>query len=321
MILLINTKIEETRRGGNRLDVFKYSLASLAALHKHWSKVIIYCDLGNYAQHWSALEVYIKSLFKNIPLVLQRKKIDDWETLYEQHIKNHSDNLIWLQKNHDQIFIDYNLRLLDGIIQEMYLHRKTFISCIYSHWPEFLRISAQCGARKGKYAAIFLFKGSKVDQIINKSLFAHWIFKKTSVQSVCYVPYRELARRFDGYGKIIFMPRICPPLRIPPNFFQKEIRIHYCGRKPANKNWLYIHPLVSCYNVNKNGPDCHYTLNDMPLFWKRYIKEIKVAEKVSEDRLRKARYNERIRFFDPHKRLRGKRIKVIPWIWAKPWLR
>ena len=97
MILYVNVIITDHRNSGfhynryglpgaNRYDIFKYSLASLSALNKHWSRVIVCCTLDRpYHSKWGEFEAYVRGLFKEtkVDLYCQRNvRQKDWQITY-----------------------------------------------------------------------------------------------------------------------------------------------------------------------------------------------------------------------------------------------
>lgn len=191
MILYINTIITEHRNQGfsynryglpwhNRLDIFKYSLASLGALNKYWSKVVMYCKLDHpYNNAWSLLEPYVRGVFNGIKVdIYKDRNIEqkDWQKCYERDLKPVTDNLIWYHGNDDHIFIDYNLNMLDCILQKMYDDPTPFISCIYSHWPEYIRFAADNHAWNNGCCAVFNSFNHDAIHIMSKKLFKHIFF-------------------------------------------------------------------------------------------------------------------------------------------------
>ena len=97
MILFVNTFITNEnpnfklsyQRGNlntdDKLDIFKYSLASLAIAYD-WSKVILKISLDNhYKQRQDELEQFIKVEFSKFDLIIEWKRNEyqnDWKKLY-----------------------------------------------------------------------------------------------------------------------------------------------------------------------------------------------------------------------------------------------
>ena len=143
MILLVSVFITDkamfSKRQGmnNRLDVFKYTLASYSVLPI--SKAIIFCKLdSNYLSQQKSLKEYINSIFKE-PII-----IFDRFTTKKQWINSHildtinniNDNVIWFTQNDDHVFIDCNLDVIEEGIQLLENDTKPFRSLCFSHFTE-----------------------------------------------------------------------------------------------------------------------------------------------------------------------------------------
>ena len=147
MILFCNTFITEAKPFGkgnvvrdnlksfNNLDIFKYSLASLAIAYD-WSKVILKISLDDcYKHRKDELEQFIKDNFSQFNLVLEWQRSEyqnDWKRDYELL----DDNLIWYYCNHDHICLDSNSNYLNHIISKMRAEQDKPISSCFTHWPE-----------------------------------------------------------------------------------------------------------------------------------------------------------------------------------------
>ena len=113
MILLYNVYIAKEPRipgiffrglynNSSQLDVFKYSLCSVANIY-NWSKIIINVELDDYFNDKKdELFNYIKLLFTNKNLILNNKRCgyqSDWQKLYEEL----NDDLIFFCCNPTQL--------------------------------------------------------------------------------------------------------------------------------------------------------------------------------------------------------------------------
>lgn len=104
-----------------------------------------------------------------------------------------------------------------------------------------------------------------------------------------YVPLRELCRHFDGHMHIICDANANPPIDIPPGFFEGEMKITYCApnKEPGT---VHLNPLSKThFAFDGVGADYHWVLEDIPMFWKDKIKEIKVVEDFDKKELLKGR--------------------------------
>lgn len=131
-----------------------------------------------------------------------------------------------------------------------------------------------------------------VDQIKNPDAF---IFRTEDWNSIVlptntmYVTTSEQFRHFDGYAHVKVGPEIAPPLEIPPGFFEKNMVIKY-GFSERDPNCVNINPTTEhLYAADANGTDYKFTLDDIPLFWHKYIKEVIVADNVDHQAMAEAR--------------------------------
>ena len=323
MILFVNTFLaNEGSKGTNvtydrgllpdsdRVDVFKYSLASFAVIP--WSQVVIHYDLDtDYQGRRGELDSWIRTHFPEATVHHSRlERQDDWKVALRP-ILDHEDPLVWFYCNHDHIFIDYELDLLLRIerrLQEM-SRVHPYVSCAFSHWPELLafardvtsdwRIAAPLLEMHDDYS-VFGFRSNDSIQIVNKSVLRYWWYEHdygdawlprsdrlgtrcTGVETPeirCVVPHRELVRHFDGYSHKGVDIRDCPPLAIPRGFFEQNIRILYCGDEPE-AGYVTVNPLKAHYSAtDPAGADMRGVLEDLPLFWRSRITETRIGRDV-----------------------------------------
>lgn len=346
MILFLNVFVTEARQMGfkynryglpwhNRFDVFKYSLASLSALNPLWSRVVIYCKLDKCYQHkWWELEAFIYSIFENQKIVLRPNRSTTqkaWQDAYNEDLEPVSDSLIWYQGNDDHVFIDYNLDAISDVLALMYKDCTPLMSCMYSHWPEYVRFAAKHRAENYGAAAVYTSFNTDAIHIITKDVFKNWWFTrwwkgKSFVRSdflkffgqyptKCYVPYRELVRHFDGYGHSMPLADCCPPLHIPPGFFKNDIKILY-GAKKIQKGWTAVNPLLPYRTISCNGVDHRFPPDEIPLFWRERISEFKEDSFIPTGHAFRARNQQRLAILSP----RPQGHKVLPTIPAG-WMR
>jgi hypothetical protein len=278
----------------NRGDIFKYSLASLSAIN--WNHVIIYYDLDtNYRGRRQEIDRYIEALFPN-PIIYKYRNDRQWQwqeaTRKLQEIND--DDLIWFSCDDDHIFIDYDLGLLEILVDKLRKLQQDheYVSCYFSHWPEMLAYR-----KKGKLPRkiiedsdlYFTMRWQNTDgvSIINSKLMEYWWFAHdygdrtlrrtddievaTSPVTVTIIPYRELVRHFDGYSHVGFDINVCPPLFIPPGFFDNDIKIQYGGEQ-RKKGFILINPMNPNYSTkDEQGADLRCLREEIPLFWQDKI--------------------------------------------------
>ena len=295
----------------DKLDIYKYSLASMATAYP-WSKVIIYYQLSDeYQAREGELLEFIDEIFPNVQTIVRSKRneyIKDWVDTYELL----DDDLIWFYCNHDHIFIESTeyLEKYVNIFREKYSNKKA--SIYFSHWPEMLcrptSIEKNGGLTYAKWQTTDLVDSI---QIITKQLYEEWWvreswkefngenpyevffprsdfnralhqFKDVDAWEV-FIPLKELCRHFDGYGHTlpIVTNSDCPSLAIPEGFFEKDIKI-FLG-KNKKPNYINFNPLSEHYSTDDiNGADYKWTTEDIPRFWKDRISIIEKDDGLSD---------------------------------------
>ena len=296
----------------NRLDVFKYSLASLSVIK--WSRVIIYYELDTiYENRRSELDEYIQDLFDQ-PVVFNYRNTQQshWQKAMEE-LFSLEDDLVWFLCNDDHIFIDYETSLLYRIEAKLkkMSAKYPYVSCNFSHWPEYLYMGSKYYSSEGTiecsedYCVRILSTNNSI-QIVNKNWLRYvWFehdygdaflprtdWRKYPVKfppAACIIPYREMVRHFDGYSHVGLDINACPPLFIPEGFFQKDIKVLYCAAQRKSR-YVHINPTITNYStVDPKGVDLRCCLEDLPLFWKPRIVTIEVANEIDRDLLFKHR--------------------------------
>jgi hypothetical protein len=318
MILFCNTFITEAKPFGkgnvvrdnlksfNNLDIFKYSLASLAIAYD-WSKVILKISLDDcYKHRQDELEQFIKDNFSQFNLILtwQRSEYqNDWKQDYELL----DDNLIWYYCNHDHIFFDSSKDYLAELVEVM--KDEELCSLQFSHWPENVR-TAKSNPKYTIHNNYVSFESINFDsiQIITKELYRRWWFEgefnhiklgrpdffgiglaeiKPMPMHKVIVPLKELCRHFDGYQhiQIVIDNNQCPAIDIPVGFFENDIKIRY-GYDDYKEGWTNINPKNNNYYAyNTTGTDYKFTLNDLPLVWKDKISIVDSNEKIDDEEI------------------------------------
>lgn len=290
------------------LDVFKYSLASLSVID--WSHVIIYYDLDtNYKHRREEIDQYIRSLFNNpIIYTFRNERQHQWKAAMNE-VFSLADNFVWFCCNHDHIFIDYELDLLKRLEIKLADLSKSYeyVSCYFSHWPEMLIHNCKPARYIGedKDWLLIMWRNCDSVQIVNKNLLRYWWFDHDygdrlmlrtdfgecviSPETACIIPYRELARHFDGYSHASVDINACPALFIPEGFFDNDIKILYCSDM-RKKGYVHVNPLKENYSsIDNEGADLRCMLEDLPLFWRSRISQIEIAKHIDRDILVKHR--------------------------------
>jgi hypothetical protein len=121
--------------------------------------------------------------------------------------------------------------------------------------------------------------------IIDLGAIRRQIFKDpTHIQKII-IPYKELARHFDGHFYQGITNNQVPALDIPEGFFEYDMKIRY-GYDDRKEGWININPKSKDYYAfDKNGTDYKFTLEEIPLFWKNKISEMDINPNIDEEEI------------------------------------
>lgn len=328
MKIILNVKITQHRVGypydrgrgpwqpvSTRYDIFRYCLASYAVLAPLVSKYHMYIELADEFKHLqSELEEYIKELFPEDALDLhwyRNNHTRDWRNVCNDHLSN-DDEVIWFGGNDDHIFIDYNLDMVRAAIATLQQDTDELAVVYYSHWPEQIRMSHALGGELtadgnfikyhwDNYDGIQMFKAARFKRYwFDADYGDDFVFRPDdlknhygySIPSTFYAPIREMVRHYDGYVHVSSeVGNHAPPLFIPPGFFDNTmvIRIGFDDRDNTCTN---CNPTAThLYNTDQTGVDYRYIEEDIPLFWKSHIQEIRKPTDYNTDMMLQARDN------------------------------
>jgi hypothetical protein len=300
----------------DQLDIFKYSLSSLAVAYP-WSRVIIKVTLENkYLKRKQELDEFIKQQFKGFDLILDWKRNElqqDWINSF--FLLN--DDLIWFCCNHDHIFIDSEVEYLKYLTDKLRTSSNfPWVTCGFSHFSENIRM-AKSGLHLDprnpdsyKIEDRYITLDSTIHdsiQIITKHVYQDWwcrfdfqggIFPRPeshwgiSIGNVIpmpiiryHIPCKEIVRHFDGYGHSQISNYNCPALDIPPGFFENDLKIRY-GYNDYKEGWVNINPKNEHYYAHDlTGTDYKFELDSIPLFWKSRISVIDTNPDVDREEM------------------------------------
>lgn len=311
MILFVNVLLTDQRSHGghtagiynrgllpsyDKVDIFKYSMASFASINR-WSRVYINYELDTVYKHRNKeLLDYLSEIFQDYSCLINNRRYfyqEDWQGVVSE-IMDLPDQYVWFFCNHDHVFIDSDLNYIDKCIDILDNHNSEYRSVYPTHMPEMMSFMTPPG-EYNKQVGFGQFHHPCLDsvQLVSKDLLHFWWFSKVyseglgrtdykeGVNPVEYpimVPlYRELVRHFDGYHAC----GICPALTIPEGFFENDIKIRYgyLDRKPG---WTQINPIYSNYrDIDPNGVDFKITPDRLPLFWRDRISDVDTNPKVN----------------------------------------
>jgi len=307
MILLFNVFITDTHAKGvgayqnremaksfDKLDIYKYSLASLANVYP-WKKVIINTKLDEkYSERREELNNFIREEFGKYDLLIRDYRNETQEQ-WQKESEILDDKLIWYSGNHDHVYIDNDYQYLFECTESI-KNLDGLFSMQFSHWPEF--IFEPYFYFRPKQFSVFAMQVLGVYhhslQIISKELYEYYWFSKELPKDqvwgrtdnffsdafkdeiLTFVPTRELCRHFDGYQHCPrqYQNDLVPVLEIPDGFFEKNIKI--------NVGLQYKEGYTNCNPYNKNlkifsteGTDFWYSKDFIPKFWLSRVSELK----------------------------------------------
>ena len=319
MIIWFNCKITDVRlnpqsivrynlRNDNRFDVAKYSFASFAPLIPLTTKFIFNLEMADgYEGREEEMAAWLESIFPEDKLSIHWHRcnnIAQWrEVKAEMDLLD--DDLIFPAGNEDHIFLDDNIEVFREGLELIAEDPDPCAVLMTSHYPESVRAASYYSGqpagsnyvtyRMGNNDAIRVMKKQYfewyLDQVTNPDQFIfrteHWN-NINMVSNKLYIPLKEQFRHFDGYHHVQVGPDVCPPLEIPPGFFEgMTIRYGFDDRQADAVN---INPQAKdLYTVDPElGTDYRFTLDTLPEFWKPYIKEVVIAANLDKEKMDQA---------------------------------
>ena len=305
MIIWFNCKITDQRlnpqsviryhlKNDNRFDVARYSFASLIPLEPVVSKFIFNLELADeHAGRETEMEAWLRQCFPEDKLIMnwyRANSIEQWREV-KSMIDQIDDDLVFPAGNEDHVFMDSNIEMFKRGLELIRKDSSPYAVLATSHFPETFRAAAYGGNARsdcGLYQifempnndAIRVMKKSMLQEYIDKAVDStelmfrteHWNNKWLPMCRM-YAPTKEQFRHFDGYAHVGIGPDTCPPIEIPPKFFDKEMIIRY-GFTDRQADAINLNPAAEqLYCDNPNGTDYKYTLSEVPNFWKSFTKE------------------------------------------------
>lgn len=342
MILFVNVKITNIRihklMGWNlrkcdwmpeddRLDTFKYALASLNEMQSLFNKIYIFASLeDDFKDRKDEFRKYCKELFKeNIGKVLigdrRINNIHDWRDIYPQIFSDENEVILFVG-NDDHIFLDSNLETMTALEKLLKEDPDPMAFSIYAHYPENSRYMMLYNAKPTSHKNVMkanhlsndfsfqMFKVARLKTTIYDIDFAPndklHRFDEVSTQitnssvghkykSTCYYPLKEQFRHYDGYGHVGYFNNTFPALNIPIGFFDNDIKIKY-GYRNRFHGSTNINPKAPfLYAHDRKGTDYRFyigpenDISDLPLVFQSRISEIDYAPDVNFDEMKKYR--------------------------------
>lgn len=299
-----NTKLDRgLLQSQSRVDVFKYSLASLSAIPFTEAWIYFSCD-DMYRGYEEELILYAHSCFPSLRIRPQRLlQLRDWRAAINELTADGSSELIWYSGNDDHIFVDSDLQVLNECLQlaDNFSERTTDFCLSYSHWPESIGRVGRLYAHFDFASIVYVKQIDTRDSILAMppELLKKWFFSDAAQVPEDYVirraenipvrpdnfavivPHRELLRHFDGYSHAGISINVCPPLTIPQGFFNDGISIAL-GPLSAEERlelsadgYVIVDPTAENYSaVEVGGADWKVIESRVPFFWRERISRL-----------------------------------------------
>jgi hypothetical protein len=310
MILFFNTYLTPTtlkhsyNRGllhtDNKIEVFKYALESIAPIYE-WSQVIIQFELApEFQNRYDELTKFIINLFPNQKNLSVRPGIRNthqkqWQKTVEE-LKQNPDKMVFFSCNHDHVFTDSRPDYFHYCVDFLKKYEDEYFVSFLSGYHESIE-------HLDKSPLIYEFDGPLIKRklnphdsflLISKSLLREWWctidlgndylprtdeIKKLRDPSLMYnffVLARDMFAHYDGYHNFAapcsYYLKHCPAITIPKGFFTNDIIINYNnGRKDETViDWA----TQEFKATNPNGSDYFYLLEELPMVWRKHIKQI-----------------------------------------------
>lgn len=326
MIIFVNCKITDIKRPGtpdykrsnlrnggrfDRFDIARYCFASFAPLAPLVSKFIFYLDVTDgFAGRQGEMEQWLRSVLPEDKLSLHWHRcntIQQWREANEE-FKTIDDDLIYPVGNDDHAFLDSDINVFARGLELVKQDTNPYAVMANSHFPEFMRYAALHHGTLTECGNYVVYEDLNFDalRVMKREYFEwhltafdddrlafrteHWFGLPNYPRSKIYAPTKEQFRHFDGYGHVNIGPDVVSPLEIPLGFFERSIKIRY-GFDDIDPTATNINPLFKdLRSVDPiNGIDYKFTLEDIPVFWKPFIKEINVAPNFNHRQLSNAR--------------------------------
>jgi len=351
MIVWFNCKISDIRpnpqprynlRNDNRFDIARYSFASFSPLEPLVSKFIFNLEMADgHAGQEAEMEQWLRGIFPADKLSIhwyRCNNIAQWREV-QAEMNAINDDIVFPAGNEDHIFVDSDISLFAELLETLKASTNPAAAIMTSHWPESIRAAHHFGCTKQGNAVLYSIGNNDAIRVIKKSFF-NWyldqikdpnafIFRTEHWNSyvlpnnLLIIPTKEQFRHFDGYAHVGIGPEYVPPLEIPPGFFEKNITIRY-GFDSRDQTAVNINPLADkLYAEDINGTDYKWTLEDVPAFWKPYIKNTIINPETDNNMLAEARdtnllLTSRLQFGWPHFGIKFDETNCPPVDWLNP---
>lgn len=176
-------------------------------------------------------------------------------------------------------FLSYDRKCFDSIhIISKNLYEDWFLK---TRWDDALKIYPTNTFQSG-HIELPRIEGVGITDL---NFIRHRVFNVPTPMQKIIVPYKEIARHFDGYYYHGITNNQVPSLDIPIGFFEKNIKIRH-GYSDRKEGWVNVNPMSEFYYAaNKLGSDYKFTLQEIPMCWKDRISEIDINPNINEEEM------------------------------------
>lgn len=295
MIVWFNCKISDIRlnpqpryhlRNDNRFDIARYSFASFAPLAPLVSKFIFNLEMADgFEGREKDMEDWLRKVLPESKLELNWFRCNNkaqWEEIRAK-VNAIDDTLIFPAGNEDHIFMDSNIDVFEEMLELIKKDPNKEAVLMTSHWPESIRAVHHFNGIKEGNSVRYRIGNNDALRVMKKEFFNYYVDQLTDPnmfvfrteawnsivlpENLIYVPTKEQFRHFDGYAHVGIGADYCPPLEIPPGFFEGKIKVRY-GFGDRDPSCVNINPLSeTLYASNGWGTDYKWCPEDVPAFW------------------------------------------------------
>lgn len=338
-----------------KIDIAKYSLASYAPYP--WRKVIIRYgfDKNHSKSQKDEFHKYIKNLYPKAKIISSRGPTliqKDYLPIVN-YIKQEKIRWIFYCPNNDHPMMCSSYQPLhDGLeIADKYYKNHQFVSVVYSHFSEFVRMGFSDSKFHQRYAkdASIIETGEKANvflrndgdnsaiQIVSDKLFIYWfnsqdlkefpLMRSEDIRQhflthdqIMIVPKKPICEHFDGYSHTLggvneIKPDKIPPLFIPKGFFESNINIAF-GYENYKKGFTNINPAATRYVFEDkiNGVELKKTLSELPYFWRGRVGKILINPEIDWGQIEQGEKKQQIILANPWSEVSEKKPLKKSWL-------
>lgn len=311
----------------SKMDISKYSLASYAVYPWSHVLIRYELEKPEYYKEFDEFiyNLFPNAVVMHERSDSQEDYKKSWEILKEWNsnwifFAPNNDHPLLVGKTEDLLYLDRLVKKAEILEKE-----HEFVSIAYSHFSEYITLGNKHAANQNTFGrnTSLISKDPESIQLIrhkgdfnslfvlNKKLFSHFFIstdcgdKKVRrledlygvvdlKYQVVVVPTRPLAAHFDAYEHMLGTTHeiwldLIPPLFIPKGFFERSIKIAY-GYDLYDPEYTNINPSAKKYSFrdSKFGTDLKIPLEEIPLFWKERIIELKVNPNLDKHKIEAA---------------------------------